>query len=286
GNLMPGEEATVRLTLTELLPYDDGEVTFRFPLVVAPRYIPGTPLPGPSVGDGTAVDTDAVPDASRITPPVLLPGYPNPVRLSLSVEVRDAGLPLTDFRCSLHAAVAHSDGPWPRFDLRPGERLDRDFVLRFRVGGAGVRTALALRPDADGEGGAFALTLVPPESSAPPRPRDVAFVLDRSGSMGGWKMLAARRAIARMADSLTERDPFLVLAFDDAVETPPRLPAGLVPATDRHRFRAVEYLAAVEARGGTEMAQPLGQAAATLADAGRDRVLVLVTDGQVGNEDQ
>ena len=83
GNLMPGEEATVHLDLAGVLPYADGEVTFRFPLVVAPRYIPGLPLDGPSVGDGTAVDTDAVPDASRISPPVLLPGFRSPVRLSL-----------------------------------------------------------------------------------------------------------------------------------------------------------------------------------------------------------
>src|SRR5204862_592298 len=52
GNLPPGEAATVHLNLSGPLPYDSGEVTFRFPLVVAPRYIPGTPLPGASVGDG------------------------------------------------------------------------------------------------------------------------------------------------------------------------------------------------------------------------------------------
>ena len=91
GNLMPGERATVELTSCGVLPYADGEVTFRFPLVVAPRYIPGIPLPGRSVGDGTAVDTDAVPDASRISPPVLLPGFPNPVRLALELELHDGG---------------------------------------------------------------------------------------------------------------------------------------------------------------------------------------------------
>src|SRR5262249_41273636 len=186
GNLMPGEEATVRLTLTELLPYDDGEVTFRFPLVVAPRYIPGTPLDGPSVGDGMAPDTDAVPDASRISPPVLLPGQPNPVRLSLAVEVNPSGLPFADFRSSLHAVSATADGPGRRSPLAAGERLDRDFIRRWRVGDESLRTALAVRPAPDG--GTFCLTLVPPRSSAPPRPRDVVLVLDRSGSMGGWKM--------------------------------------------------------------------------------------------------
>src|SRR5262249_8818259 len=86
GNLPPGEAASVQLTLTGPLPYSDGEATFRFPLVVAPRYIPGMPLPGPDVGSGTAPDTDAVPDASRITPPVLLPGFPNPLQLSIAAE--------------------------------------------------------------------------------------------------------------------------------------------------------------------------------------------------------
>ena len=79
GNILPGERVTVRLVLTGPLPWEDGEATFRFPLVVAPRYIPGAPLEGEPVGSGTEPDTDAVPDASRITPPVLLPGFPNPV---------------------------------------------------------------------------------------------------------------------------------------------------------------------------------------------------------------
>ena len=107
--------------------------------------------------------------------------------------------------------------------------------------------------------------------------------------MEGWKIVAARRAVARMIDTLSEGDRFCVLAFDDVVETPPGLTAGLSGATDRNRFRAVEYLATMESRGGTEMAGPLAQAVKLLNQGSRaksDRVLVLITDGQVGNEDQ
>ena len=43
GNIAPGERVTVRLTLAQPLPYEDGEVTFRFPLVVAPPLHPGQP---------------------------------------------------------------------------------------------------------------------------------------------------------------------------------------------------------------------------------------------------
>ena len=138
GNILPGERVTVRLTLDQPLPYEDGAATFRFPLVVAPRYIPGTPLDDAPAGGGSAPDTDAAPDASRISPPVLLPGFPNPVRLSLSVEIDPAGLPLTEIRSALHVVAteeaATQEGAEPaRTTVRlvPGERLNRDFVLRL-----------------------------------------------------------------------------------------------------------------------------------------------------------
>ncbi len=163
GNLMPAEEATVRLTMAGVLPYHDGEVTFRFPLVVPPRFIPGRPLPGPPVGDGVATDTDAVSDASRIAPPVLLPGFPNPVRLSLAVELHEWAVALEGVRVSLQAAWTEESDGVHRVTLRPGERLDRDFILRFRLGGESVRSSLSLHPDtADGPGGTFVLTLIPP----------------------------------------------------------------------------------------------------------------------------
>ncbi|HJY71412.1 MAG TPA: VIT domain-containing protein, partial [Streptosporangiaceae bacterium] len=292
GNIAPGERVTVRLVLAQRLPYCDGEVTFRFPLVVAPRYIPGHPLPGAPAGSGVAADTDAVPDASRISPPVLLPGFPNPVRLTLSADIDPAGLPLAGIRSSLHATAeqAGADGH-TIVRLRPGERLDRDFILRLALAGRDrIATSLMLTPDPgdDPDEGTFTLTLVPPDGDGKPRPRDVLLVLDRSGSMHGWKIVAARRAAARIVDTLTGTDRFAVVCFDNVVERPPDLPHGLAEATDRNRFRAVEGLARTDARGGTEMLAPLEQAVGLLTgdDPGRDRVLVLVTDGQVGNEDQ
>jgi Ca-activated chloride channel family protein len=296
GNLVPGERVKVRLVMTGPLPWDEGEATFRFPLVVAPRYIPGVPLEGEPVGAGTVPDTDAVPDASRITPPVLLPGFPNPVDLSIRVEVDPAGLEVGELRSSLHAVVEEAGDGTRVVRVEPGERANRDFVLRLRTGSEAVTTALAAVADPEGDQGTFALTLLPPvgpDAAGPPR--DLAFVLDRSGSMAGWKMVAARRAVARMIDSLTPRDRFLLLAFDNLIETPPALGDGLQEATDHARFQAVEYLSRLEARGGTEMAAPLARAVERLAvaaagpdgePASREPLLVLVTDGQVGNEDQ
>jgi Ca-activated chloride channel family protein len=88
------------------------------------------------------------------------------------------------------------------------------------MAGNSVRSSLVLHPDASGDpGGTFALTLVPPDISAadaPERPRNIVFVLDRSGSMEGWKMVAARRAVERMVETLRPIDRFSLLAFDNS----------------------------------------------------------------------
>ena len=320
GNILPGERVTVRLTLASQLALDDGAATLRVPLVVAPRYIPGRPVDDRPVGTGVEVDTDAVPDASRITPPVLLPGCPSPVALSIEVDIDPAGLPIAEVASSLHAVAVEDhrddqDARHLRIRIHPGERADRDFVLRLRLGAdEAISDTLVVVPDdhseaADGAkkdvtgvdgDGTFTLTLLPPTSvGTAAQPRDVVFVLDRSGSMRGWKMVTARRAVARIIDTLTGADRFALLAFDLSVETPPALPDGLVAASDRNRFRAVEHLATLDGRGGTEMLAPLLRGTRLFQDptrsakggesdgtTARERVLVLVTDGQVGNEDQ
>src|SRR5690606_32318899 len=176
------------------------------------------------------------------------------------------GLPLRDVRSSLHTVEVTEAGGVARITVAPGERVNRDFVLRWGLGGGTdsdtdrqlVADSLVLVPDANRDtGGTFELTLLPPELPATTRPRDVVLVLDRSGSMGGWKMVTARRAAARIVDTLGTRDRFGVLAFDFDIDRPPSLGHGLVEATDRNRFRAVEFLAGVDSRGGTEMLEPL-----------------------------
>ncbi|MDQ2980684.1 MAG: marine proteobacterial sortase target protein, partial [Acidobacteriota bacterium] len=67
-----GEEIGVELEYQETLRFDQGAFRLRFPLVVGPRYVPGSPaetvLAGREPGSGWGIATDSVPDADRIIP--------------------------------------------------------------------------------------------------------------------------------------------------------------------------------------------------------------------------
>ena len=104
ANIGPGERIIVEIEYQETVRYDQGTFQLRFPMAIGQRYIPGTPVivedQDPN-GSGTMLDTDRVPDASRITPPVQAPGQGsiNPVSLTLSLT---PGFPIAKVESLFH----------------------------------------------------------------------------------------------------------------------------------------------------------------------------------------
>ncbi|MBD0362820.1 MAG: protein kinase, partial [Coleofasciculus sp. C3-bin4] len=64
ANIKPGEKIDVTIRYTNSLKFAKGDYEFVFPMVVGPRYIPGTTK-------DSSGNTDQVKDASRITPPTV-----------------------------------------------------------------------------------------------------------------------------------------------------------------------------------------------------------------------
>ncbi|HEY8077238.1 MAG TPA: VIT domain-containing protein [Labilithrix sp.] len=275
GNLLPGEETIVEIEYVEPVRADEGAIRWSVPTLVAPRYVPGAPR-GDRTAHGTADPTDRVPDADRVSPPIA------DVRYGLSLEVLfDLGQEVDVESPSHRVAIAKLGGKTRVTLAQDAVPLDRDVVLNAFAASESAPLASVVAHRREGVG-TFALTVVPDLAGAWKKQSartDVVFVIDRSGSMGGSSIEEARTALRLCLRQLREGDRFAILAFDDRVET---FSPGLVPFSPSTLARADAWIEQVEARGGTEMLAPL-VAAADLAPGG---VVILLTDGQVANEDE
>lgn len=269
GNLLPGEDVSIEVRFVMKVACDEGALRLFVPTLVAPRYVPGQQI-GDRTGHGTAEPTHRVPDADRISPPVGDANYTLSVALRLHFDARATiGSPSHDL------SAVHRDGAW---DVAlSGAPLDRDLVVLIEPAAREALERVVAHREGTGPG-YVALTWVPDLATAGSSARNTfSFVLDRSGSMGGLSIEEARRALRLCLRQLREGDAFEVIAFDDHLESFRPEP---VPYTERTLAEADRWIAGIDARGGTELLAPL------LRVARNGSVVVLLTDGQVGNEDE
>ena len=134
----------------------------------------------------------------------------------------------------------------------------------------------------EGEDGYFMLSLSPrvraPEGEVVPK--DVVFILDRSGSMEeGGKMAQARAALSYCLKALAPQDRFGIVDFaTDAAS----LDSRLLTATPANRARALRYVERLEASGGTNIEASLDEGMRLInaePQAGRVPMVFFMTDG-------
>src|SRR5262249_10600319 len=243
------------------------------PMTVAPRYIPGNSTG--KAGTGFSPDTDRVPDASKITPHVARERAGH----DISLEVRlDAGVPLESVASKSHEIEsAMLSAASYNVKLKNQTTIpNKDFVLRFDVAGKKIEDALLTHRDE--KGGYFTLILQPPDTFRPQdvTPKEIVFVLDTSGSMGGFPIEKAKEAMKLALDGLNPQDTFNLITFagDTAIlfDKP-------VPATPENMKKAQAFLASRSGAGGTEMMKAI-KAALDPSDAqDHIRIVCFMTDG-------
>ncbi|MEX5215080.1 MAG: marine proteobacterial sortase target protein [Nitrospiraceae bacterium] len=296
ANIGPHETVQVEIEYQETIRPDHGKFHLRFPMAIGPRYIPGHPLdsvtssepPSSSShsaqGHGWAPDTDQVPDASRITPPVLHPSQDpiNPVSLSIDLM---PGFPISHVDAPYHAvqAVSETSTHW-RIALRDGPvPADRDFELVWRPL-PGSMPAAALFTESHKESQYGLLMITPPaieHDSSIGGPREVIFVIDTSGSMHGLSLDQAKDALRLALSRLRPEDRFNIIQFNSVTH---RLFAAPQPAVQAQLDQAIGYVDGLQATGGTEMLPALTLALDGSPQPGRLQQVIFLTDGQIGNE--
>jgi len=285
ANIGPGEAVVVEIEYQQVLTYDSGVFSLRFPLVVGPRFTPGAELIASSDPAAAIEAVERAIDAERISSPVLHPSFGpiNPVTIDIEI---DAGFPLASVTSATHAIATQAlDGFRMAIALAEAEvPADRDFELTWspHVGdapGAGLFT----EPGPDGAYYAL-LMVMPPDTDAPaiePPAREATFIIDTSGSMEGTSIVEARAALDLALQRLRPIDRFNVIQFNDE---PHALFDGPVEASPAAITVARRYVKALEAEGGTNMLPALKLALRSAVDGDHVRQIVFLTDGAIGNE--
>ncbi|HET6881177.1 MAG TPA: VIT domain-containing protein, partial [Pirellulales bacterium] len=298
GNIAPDQEVVIDISYVDVLEYDLGNYEFRFPMVVGPRYNPGSatssPLPLPPELQGqtspATPNTSRVPDAARINPPVLKPGRRTGHEVSLAVHL-DAGVPVQDLIVANHRAdVKRGDERRAEVVLSADDQLpNKDFVMRYKVAGKKPELALLAHTDrgaADAArcGNGYFMLMIQPrddERLTKSPPREMVFLVDVSGSMSGQPTAKVIEAMQNMLKLCRPVDTVQVITFAGEAH---KLFDKPLPVNAANIGRALNFTQGLQGAGGTEMLKGVKLAIDEPLDQERMRIVVMLTDGYIGNE--
>jgi Ca-activated chloride channel family protein len=278
ANIAPRETIKVRFQYVELLDYLDGEYTIAFPLVVGPRYRPadrgaspvGSRMAGTPARDG------------ELSIPYIDASLADSV-VSFTANI-DAGVPVLSVESPSHDLVVDDPADTRRTVTlaRTDEIPNRDLVVRYKT--AGDKTLVGVLTDRRGDDGYFLLVVQPKAAykTGDITPREIVILIDVSGSMEGVPLGQAKDVARAIIDTLSERDTFQVIAFADGTSFMAERP---VRGDTAGRRQGIDYVASLQSGGGTEMQGGLVESLETEPGNDRIRMVYMLSDGFVGNDD-
>ncbi|HEX5061320.1 MAG TPA: VIT domain-containing protein [Kofleriaceae bacterium] len=159
----------VTLRFDTVARYHGGHWELVLPMVVAPRYVPGSANGLPTTGTGRAPDTDRAPDASRVTPGGAPgAGGKTDVVLELGNDVDDVSSPTHDLVKEKAGYALHD------------AKSDHDAVIRWRA-----KVPAAGWVEASDDGGFAAVVVEARAPAAKKSPLRMMLVLERAATTRG-----------------------------------------------------------------------------------------------------
>ena len=302
ANIEPGKRIEITISYTELLKYGGGKYEFVFPMVVAPRFIPGgtpslSPAPVPPVrpvpirplrrgAETPAGGEPSVADASKLVAPLAPKDQRAGHDISVRVYIQNGQTAIKEVESALHEIAVQ----WPNdrrtravVELAQKKEIpNKDFVLRYSTASEGIGDTVLTHVDAK-KRGYFTLILEPPKKVKPSeiRARELIFVIDISGSQKGFPLDTSKAIMERVIKSLRPLDTFNVISFENTTAFCWDKP---VANTTENREKALAFIGSLQSRGGTRIDKALEAALGGEHDGEKVRLVAMFTDGLIGND--
>lgn len=290
ANIEAGQTVEVTLVYQQLLHYEQGEFTVRFPMLVAPRYQPKR----------LVFDADLQgnwPSASEITSAPFIDELETQSAKAVGQGMSDAkikqsvsialnlGFELDTIMSPYHEINQQLIGNnHYQVSLKQGTTFaNRDFVLRVKPKNQAAIQAAVFKEHFENDDYALVMLMPPSDEfiAAQRLPREVIFVIDTSGSMHGESLEQAKSALFFALANLDPQDSFNIIEFNSKVNA---LNAQALPANDFNIRRARNFVYGLKADGGTEIGLAFEQVLDNSEHADYLRQIVFLTDGSISNE--
>ena len=284
ANIAPFEKVEVTIEYQQELSFaKDGSLSIRFPMTMTPRYTPHSMI---------SERFDGFKKGFQFTPSIFenidLP-QKSSSQAGNDVEIKvnlDSGIPLASLSSKSHQ-ISYQQNSVSSYQVSlagANNKADRDFILSWLpIAGAEPRAAL-FNETIDNQH-YVSLMVMPPQQKVTDisLPREVIFVIDTSGSMGGESIRQAKKALIYGLSTLRYGDKFNVIEFNSATDSLYVRPKNY---TESSYTEAVNFVRQLSANGGTEMLSAMNRALDSHSDNNRVRQVLFLTDGAISNESE
>lgn len=309
ANIAPRETIKITLSYLQSVALNNETFSLRIPLTLTPRFIPTQKITELSESirltlkahkittvinsHGWAVNNAIVVDVSEITPFQRRVNYKEnqgenlSQTVNLSVKLNTA-LPITHV-LSLNHRINQSKEPSTITVALADKRvlLDQDFVLEWQITQGDVPKAALftqeMNDDTDDFNYGLMMLMPPKQEHVQAIQKEVIYIIDTSGSMGGVAIRQAKKSLITALDLLNHGDRFNIIAFNNEISL---VFSDSKLANKTNIGEAKHWLLTLDAGGGTNMYPAIERALKKSITGENYKQVIFITDGSVGNEDE
>ena len=284
GNLNPGSQATIEIEFLSSLDFKDNILRFFLPTTISPRYVPED-----------ALYEEGIPTDKKVNPL-----YSSKVSYGLSLKVsilKNKGADVKAISSPSHKIKTSMENNFYLIEFTSESvEMDRDFVLEIEYQKENLNRVVYFK----GKEESFIEIDFTPDFSALKLTdgkenvlvnRETIFVLDCSGSMAGSSIIQAKKSLEILVKALQQGQRFNIYKFGTSFE---KFSENSLKFNDENSDAAIKFLENSNSDlGGTEILAPIkdiiyGRKIYSDDENAESHManIVLITDGQVGNEQE